>query len=257
MRRFSLLFFLFVSLSAFSQMAYQQYDASSGFPTNQFYEVFEDSRGYIWALSDNGIYRFNGEEFEKIEIEASLGTSIPIDVIEDKRGLFVLFLDGLIGCYAYPESLIKAHHLNDEIQQNINGERKAYREQNAVNNSFRSVGDTVLVFSSYGDGIISIGSNEIVRHDFDQRVRVGVHGCFGKNQVLSLDGKELRKRAENDLFNFNGVIYNVKEIAGVKMSTGANVFVLDRKENMFVSVGTGLMRFKMDNLFQMKNLVDL
>ncbi|MCH2225087.1 MAG: hypothetical protein MK066_09995, partial [Crocinitomicaceae bacterium] len=102
---FVLLFFISFISCVYAQTAYHQYDASTGFPTNQFYEVFEDSRGYIWALSDGGIYRFNGENFERIETDPGLGTSIPIDIIEDKRGIFILFIDGLIGCYTYPERI--------------------------------------------------------------------------------------------------------------------------------------------------------
>ena len=57
------LFFLIFFLSVFSKAQipfYKNYTVKDGLPSSETYEVFQDSKGYIWIASDNGVARFDG-----------------------------------------------------------------------------------------------------------------------------------------------------------------------------------------------------
>ena len=246
MKRIYLLWFcLMVTVCSFGQLTYQQYDASSGFPTNQFYEVFEDSRGYIWALSDNGIYRFNGEEFERIEIDRSLRNSIPVDIIEDKRGIFILFLDGIIGCYNFPDRVIRPFKLNSELEKSHTPLNRAFNPQNVLNNSLRSVGDTAILFSSYYHGIILIDKEKVNTFLSKQSVSIAVRNVFGQNLFSTIYNAE---RESDNTIDFQGVEVDVFSSLKLKLGVGTNSLIIDKGSESFLSSHNHLLRFKNKNL---------
>lgn len=43
---------------------FEQYDASKGLPSDHVYRITQDSLGYIWAITDKGVARFDGDRFK-------------------------------------------------------------------------------------------------------------------------------------------------------------------------------------------------
>ena len=41
----------------------RHFTVADGLPSNEVYHVFQDSKGYIWFGTDNGVARYNGDEF--------------------------------------------------------------------------------------------------------------------------------------------------------------------------------------------------
>jgi hypothetical protein len=60
-----LVFFLLpVCRNAFGQrLRFEQLDVQYGLPANEVYNLFQDNRGYIWAFTEYGIARHNGNSF--------------------------------------------------------------------------------------------------------------------------------------------------------------------------------------------------
>lgn len=46
-----------------SGQKFGQYDVSDGLPSNHVYRITQDAQGFIWAITDKGMARFNGSEF--------------------------------------------------------------------------------------------------------------------------------------------------------------------------------------------------
>lgn len=151
----SILFLLFY-LHSFSQFPhYLQYNTSNDLSTNQVYELHEDSKGYIWALSDNGIYRFDGTKFH--EINCTVSTSIPIDIAEKNEVIVICFLDGKVGYYDYQEHRILAHPMNDHIWN------EAGKMDNTVLNNSLKIDENGLIFlSCYSGGFKIIGQDTVL-----------------------------------------------------------------------------------------------
>ena len=64
-----LYFLLFLwALTASSQtIFYDQLDIKSGLPSSVVYDIFQDSKGFIWIASDEGLLKYNGYDFQKFK----------------------------------------------------------------------------------------------------------------------------------------------------------------------------------------------
>ena len=82
---------LLLSYTSASKIEFDRYNIDDGLSQNTVYEVFQDSRGYIWLGTQGGLDRFNGYDFKHYEHESNDSTSIVNGWIrtinEDKNGL--------------------------------------------------------------------------------------------------------------------------------------------------------------------------
>jgi len=61
----------------------RHYTVDDGLPSNEVYDVFEDSLGYIWFATDHGISRFNGYEFKNYSTSDGLSHNTIFGFHED------------------------------------------------------------------------------------------------------------------------------------------------------------------------------
>lgn len=60
----SILLCVFTSILSWSQNPfYYKIDKSKGLPSNNVYDIFQDSKGFMWFASDQGICKFDGKNF--------------------------------------------------------------------------------------------------------------------------------------------------------------------------------------------------
>jgi len=88
-----------IPLSA-QPISFQRYDTYSGLSNNIIYDVYQDSNGFIWVATENGLNRFDGYGFETFHHmhgdTVSLTHSLVRSLVEDKQGnLWVGTFDGL------------------------------------------------------------------------------------------------------------------------------------------------------------------
>lgn len=67
-------FFLCVSLHA-QGVFFENINSQSGLPSENIYDIYKDSKGYIWCTSEIGLLRFNGKSFKLFENNCSLSKS--------------------------------------------------------------------------------------------------------------------------------------------------------------------------------------
>ena len=60
------LLLLFLSMTGYGrEYPTLHYSIAEGLPSNKIYEIYRDSKGFLWFASDKGIARYNGIKFEK------------------------------------------------------------------------------------------------------------------------------------------------------------------------------------------------
>ena len=65
--------------------AYKHYDVSNGLPTNEVYEIKQDSKGFLWIGCDAGLVRYDGHSFKLLSNKKNRGPAIS-GLREDKQG---------------------------------------------------------------------------------------------------------------------------------------------------------------------------
>ncbi len=135
-------------------VSYRHFDTRDGLPSTRINGVLEDSRGYIWAITDKGAARYNGYTFEVFTTKHGLPSDNVLLIHEDLKGR-VWFLCGTQYAYLDNDS-IRLYKGNDVIKKKLKGkERPAslFFEQDTMwvttmygTQLFKSVGDSVEEF---------------------------------------------------------------------------------------------------------------
>jgi len=96
------LFLLFLPVVfVYSQnLSYKQFTIEDGLPSNQIYDIHQDQDGFIWFATENGLSRYNGEDFINYTLFDGLPDTEIIGFFQDsKNRLWFRSLNGKIGFY--------------------------------------------------------------------------------------------------------------------------------------------------------------
>jgi hypothetical protein len=135
-------------------VSYRHFDTRDGLPSTRINGLLEDSRGYIWVITDKGAARYNGYNFEVFTTKQGLPNDNVLLIHEDLKGR-VWFLCGTQYVYLENDS-IRTYAGNEAIKKKLKGkERPAslFFEQDTMwvttmygTQLFKSVGDSVQEF---------------------------------------------------------------------------------------------------------------
>lgn len=92
MKSIYLFFFLMVLafVSAAQAPVYKLFTVEDGLPSNQIYELFQDSKGYLWFGTNRGVVRYGGGDFEIFTRDDGLCTNFINNIQEDDSGRILL-----------------------------------------------------------------------------------------------------------------------------------------------------------------------
>lgn len=72
---------------AFSQQYnFKHYNVDNGLPSSEVYHVLQDTKGFIWFATDNGVSRYNGYEFRNYSVADGLPDETVFEIYEDYSG---------------------------------------------------------------------------------------------------------------------------------------------------------------------------
>jgi len=114
----------FLSIVFSGQIEFESFNIEDGLAQNTVYEIFQDSRGYLWLGTQGGLDRFNGYEFVNYEHEDGDSSSIPAGwircIVEDDDG--TIWLGTMGGNFGWLDPYSGAGHSIDlfENHPNIN-----------------------------------------------------------------------------------------------------------------------------------------
>lgn len=76
----------FFAASAGGNYTITNFTISHGLPSGKIFDVFQDSRGFLWLASDAGIARFDGSRFEQYSLSDGLNHNTSTAFAEDRNG---------------------------------------------------------------------------------------------------------------------------------------------------------------------------
>jgi hypothetical protein len=88
------------------EYAYTNSQTKDGLPSTEVYHAIQDSQGYIWFATDNGVSRFDGYKFVNFDINNGLVNNTVFDLYEDKKGrVWFIALSGRL-CYYEDDKIV-------------------------------------------------------------------------------------------------------------------------------------------------------
>lgn len=114
------LFFLFLfsfSLCQGQELYHRILNADNGLPSNKVHTVFEDSKGYVWFGTENGVCRWDSKNFVTYTIKDGLPNNEVLVIYEDSKGRiwFSTFSNEL--CYLQNDTIFNSK--NDKRLEKI------------------------------------------------------------------------------------------------------------------------------------------
>jgi len=198
MNRFqaTFLFILIGHLSLSQSLQIENYSIQQGMPSVEVYHTFQDSKGFIWFATDNGVVRFDGLELKTYHVKQGLPDPVIFSFFEDYKGR--IWFRSYSGNLAYLE--------NDQIKPfEFNKVITSILKNNIIHSIYYDKND-VLWFSS-GNEIVQIQQDGSVHKEamgnhllFVRRFDAGIiHGLFGPTTVdsINIDGKVFQLPLEN------------------------------------------------------------
>ena len=222
--------------------AFKHYTVEDGLPSSEVYQVKQDSKGYIWFATGNGVSRFNGYEFENFSMSDGLPDNTVFETYEDNFGR-IWFVPVSCKLSYYYNGKIYPFKYNNELQKLLNNPIK----------------------SSFGvdrNGTVFLGVTKQGVYEISDKGKITQH--FGANDssiVLNViePDSNMVIHATNFLSDRNSIRFNTSWIKGTSVlkdsiSGACGGFnVLRTKNNLtFVSWFTKLFIFKNVNEYQVK-----
>lgn len=105
-----------------AEPVYRRYTVDDGLPSSMVYHVLQDSKGYIWFATANGVSRFDGYKFENFDLQSGLVDNDVFEIYEDyKNRIWFIPMSGKL-CY-YENSKIIPYKYNNIIAKYTSSSR--------------------------------------------------------------------------------------------------------------------------------------
>jgi len=114
-----LAFLLISAPRLFSQsFTYYNYSIPDGLPSSEVYEVFQDSKGFLWFATDNGVVKYDGLDFQTFHTKDGLSDPVVFGFHEDAGGkIWFRSYSGKLSFYK--DGKITAYKYNNVIASNF------------------------------------------------------------------------------------------------------------------------------------------
>lgn len=115
----SVCLFYFSSVNAqildVNNLKVENYTIEDGLPSNECYNILQDSTGYIWIATDRGLVKYDGYNFEVIGVERGLSNLSCLNIKADLEGnIWIQTLGGKI-FIVEPRTLLVKEYPNQPI----------------------------------------------------------------------------------------------------------------------------------------------
>jgi two-component sensor histidine kinase len=175
----------------------KHYTVNDGLPSNNVYQVFQDSRKFIWFATDAGAVRFDGINYKVYTTADGLPNSEIFRFEEDSRGRLWLFhLNGTFS-YFFKEKLFTS--LNEKFLDSLSNSmffRRMYEDEKGSLYFYSNLNREVFILDT---------ENHVKKHRFPH-VRVKCSGKEKMQDAFMLAGLYKYKGAMW-LFNQNGIYW--------------------------------------------------
>ncbi len=215
--------------------SFRQYTAENGLASSEVYQVKQDSKGYLWFATGNGVSRFNGYEFQNFSMNDGLPDNTVFEIYEDKKGRI----------WFVPISCKLSYYYNGAIHPFPYDEALQKRLKNPIKSSFEIDEEGNIFLGVKSDGIYKISEKGGITHIVDTTV---------STQVTELDSGKIIY-ATNVGNNKYAVKFTTSQLKGItRLPDNSGDFNMG---NALVKTKNKLLIFSMRNkLYVMKSLND-
>lgn len=284
-RKLYLLLLIF-PLSLYSQnFSFRHYTAEDGLPSSEVYHVFQDSKGYIWFATDNGVSRYDGYEFHNFSEDDGLPDNTVFEIYEDYKGRIWFIPHSAMFSYFFNDSIFH-YKFNHKLQETVQFYSNPFKGSFAIdstekiyygdrrNGSFYidSIGKITAIHEEKNfHAVIGINERFIINRPIARRsekkkfaiVRNGIevfssdtNGIFSSS-IKKQDNFFILNNNNNDFFVANDVLVKIKNLTDTDItsipSTGIYLYV-DDHNNLWVGTRSGVLFFKNSEILDSPNI---
>lgn len=160
------------------QPIFRHLTVDEGLSASEVYHVYQDSYGYIWFATNNGVSKFDGYSFENFDLVSGLADNTVFEIYEDykHRVWFIPFSGNLS---YYENGVIRNYPFNSKIKQHFPNSRGPIKMSFYVD----SLDNIYLGLKQFG--LISISPEGIYKRMEDEYSEGGlVMKNFGNGKIL-------------------------------------------------------------------------
>lgn len=104
------------------QPVFENYTSDNGLPSSELYHAYQDSLGYIWFATSNGVSRFDGNQFDNFDLDDGLVDNTIEEIYPDHKGrLWFISSSGKLAYFQ--KGTIFPYPYNDKIQKLLSATR--------------------------------------------------------------------------------------------------------------------------------------
>ncbi len=233
-------FFLIFSTSVWSQYqpVYRHLTVDEGLAASEVYHVLQDSKGYIWFATNNGVSRFDGYGFENFDLVSGISDNTVFEIYEDyKHRIWFIPFSGNLSFYENGQ--IREYPYNSKISQhfpNSSGPIKLSFHVDSSDNVF-------LGLKQFG--LVSISKEGIYKRLEGKNVEGElVFTEHEDGKILTSNFLDAKKHDLIFVGNTQNFCYSFKDIEG-KESVPIYSFAQTAKDSsVFISVNGTLAQFR-------------
>jgi signal transduction histidine kinase/ligand-binding sensor domain-containing protein len=156
---YRLLSFVSLFLFAFSPGKTQSftiynYSVPDGLASSEVYDIFQDSHGFLWFATDNGVTKFDGSQFQNFQVKDGLTDPVVFSFFEDfKKRIWFQTFSGRLS-YFEGDS-IKSYAFNDLL--------KPYTDRGIISFFIKANDEMVFAVREYTGTIDAKGKIDVTR----------------------------------------------------------------------------------------------
>ena len=213
------LFFSVLTNNAFPQgYNFRNFNSEDGLPQSFIYSIVQDTYGYLWVGTGNGLSKYNGFKFENFTTNDSLA-------------------DNFITCGISAGKCLWFGHMNGQLSY-FNGKKfhiKGQANLSQITHIAKNV-DGQIWASTYSDGFLKLGEKEggIKPYSFKNQTQIISFSFLNQNELLigTNTGISYCKVKEP------GEIEIIRTIAEIPQSKVMNIIKMRNKSGYFVATQT-------------------
>lgn len=150
---------------------YLTFNEEDGLPSSTIYSIFQDSKGYIWFATDQGVSRYDGYQFNNYTISDGLSDSEVFNFFEDSSTrIWFYTLNGKVSYY-----------LDGSFYNSQNDSTLLGLDSNSMITSVFEDNSKNIWMTVYNYGLLKYSHDEIIERYFQDDSLGHISGAFLQN----------------------------------------------------------------------------
>lgn len=218
--------------------AFKQYSVEDGLSSSEVYQVKQDSEGYIWFATGNGVNRFNGYEFEHFSMSNGLPDNTVFNIHEDHEGR-IWFLPISCKLSYYYDGKIYAFPYDDALQKRL---------KNPIKSSFSTDNNGNVFLGVKTAGVYKVSAAGKITHLIDSTVAVSAIAVGAHDMVYASNVQQARETSikfnlpqGNEIIHLKDSVHNFN-LSSQLIKTRKNTIIFSMNEKLHVVKGNTIIK---------------